>query len=369
METKRLLAVTTMMLSICLVLVGCSGPQTTESTSSPPPTTVVKGKTSPPPTDTATLKVATVTLTPTFTGTFSPSPSSKFTSTAIPTGTPSLLQASTPSPDSTRLMPGIYAAGGCTEYTVVQRTPYGNLAAGFNWCVVSVEISKDGSMIFLISWQLVDFSEQITEVTKRGDLNNPNMFVTDNLKNRYDALTVSGEGAKDIRMEKGVSYISTFTFRPPKPGAYIFTFHDDDNDAEISNIILDKPAIYIYDIEMKWTPTTITYFSDKWTASETDQGGFWLTHMKYPNCQVMEWEPGEPKGTYVNTIDIGSLKYDIYKTAEADYSLREYALVGNLDGTELTQQPLFHVTVPYDDSLPCLDDVSSILASLKPATP
>jgi hypothetical protein len=328
------------------------------------PTTAIVNK----PT-TAHTQVTLNTSLPTSTQTFKATSTQTSTATIQPSEKPTTVPTDTPTVATNSLEPGIYSSGGCTDYVVVKRTPTWDLSAGFHWCVDSVEIHRDGSMMFVVSWQLTNFSEVITEVTKRGDANNPNMYLTDNLGNRYDALSVSGEGAKDIRMEKGNTYYSTFIFRPPKPGAYNFTFHDDDNKQEISNIVLDKPSIYIYDLDLKWTPATITYYSDKWTASETDQGGFKLTHTKYPNCQVMEGEPGNPQGGLINTIDIGTLKYNIYKTQQADYSLREYQLIMGLNLSDSANKPLFLVTVPYEDSTACLEDASTILATLSKKAP
>ncbi len=267
------------------------------------------------------------------------------------------------------MVPGFYSGGGCIDYTIVKKTNYGWPSASFTWCVEYVEIHPDGSMIFVLSWKLLNMSEGITSVTKRGDVNNPNMYLTDNLGNRYDAITVSGEAAFDITMSKDVTYYGTFTFRPPKPGANRFVFHDDDTSKVITDIFLLKPAIYIYSIDLKWSPLSILYYSDKWTAAQTDQGGFKLTHTKYANCEISEEKPGEPQGTYINTIDIRSLKYDIYRTQQADYSLREYVLVGGLDKAALSDKPLIQVAIPYDNSAQCLNDTGTVLASLNVPTP
>jgi hypothetical protein len=267
------------------------------------------------------------------------------------------------------LIPGVYSSGGCLDYTLVKKTNYGWPSASFSWCVEYVEIHKDGSMIFVMSWKLVDFSEGLTSITKRSDVNNSNMYLTDNLGNRYDAVIVSGDAAHDIIMQKDVTYYGTYTFRPPKPNANRFTFHDDDSDKEISDILLLKPSVYIYDIYLKLAPLAITYYTDKWTAGETDQGWFRLTHTKYANCQVMEWQPGEAQGKYRGSIDMGNLTYDMFSAQETDWSLREYVLIGGLENVKLSEKPSFHVTVPYNNSVACLDDVSSILASLKSSLP
>jgi hypothetical protein len=224
-------------------------------------------------------------------------------------------------------------------------------------------------MIFVLSWKLLDFSQGVTQISKASDANNPNMFVTDNLGNRYNSISVSGDANGSIIMEKGKTYYGSFIFRPPKPSANRFAFHDEDNDKVISDIVLDKPSIYIYEINLKWSPATITYYSDKWTSSQTDQGGFKLTHTKYPNCEIAEAEPGEPKGSLINTIEIGSLTYEIYRTQQTDFSLREYVLVGGVDESVLATKPRIIATIPYDNSAQCLDAVGTVLASFHTPSP
>jgi hypothetical protein len=306
---------------------------------------------------------------PTASSTFTPTSTSTFTPTQQPSNTPSSTSTSVPTLASVSLVPGVYSGGGCLDYTLVKKTNYGWPWASFIWCVEYVEIHPDGSMIFVMSWNLYDYSEGLTAITKRSDVNNPKMYLTDNLGNRYDSIIVSDNGAGDLVMVKDVTYYGTFTFRPPKPGANRFTFHDDDNSKVITDILLIEPAVYIYDVELKWSPLSIRYYSDNWTASKTDQGELVLTHTTYNNCQVTEWEPEEAQGKYLNTIDIGTLKYDIFRTQEPDWSLREYVLVGGLETAGLTGTPLFHVTIPYDNSAACLEDVGSILSSVEPAAP
>jgi hypothetical protein len=310
--------------------------------------------------------VSSPTLSATSTHTPVSTPQRTSTVTVLPTQLPTATATITPTLTIGSLLRGVYSSGGCTEYSVVQKHPsYGAIWAGFSWCVVSVEINKDGSMTLMVSWELTDFSEVITKVTKRGDLNNPNMYLTDNLNNQYAVIKVTGDGgAGDLTMEKGITYFCEFLFRPPKPGANTFSFHDDDNKSVISGIVLDKPSIFINDVLLKWTPASITYYSDKWTASQTEQGGFKLTHTKYANCVISESQPGEPQGALINTIDIGALKYDIYRTQMDKWSLREYVLVGGLDEAVLATKPMLQVTIPYENSAECLDAVGTVLASL-----
>jgi hypothetical protein len=338
-------------------------PSESQEVSSVNVATLTPANTNKPPTKTASTQL------PTATSTFAPKPTATLTPTSKSTATLTATPTLTPTLTITSLVPGVYSGGGCLDYTIVKKTNYGWPWASFTWCVEYVEIHPDGSMIFVLSWKLFDMMEGITSVTKRSDINNSNMYLTDNLDNRYDAIIVSGDAAGDIVMEKDVTYYGTFTFRPPKSGANRFAFHDDDNSKVITDILLLEPAVYIYEIDLKWSPLSITYYSDKWNAGKTDQNGVLLTHTKYTNCQVMEWQPGDAQGKYLNTIDIGTLKYDIFRTQEQDWSLREYVLVGGMENAGLDNIPLFHVTVPYDNSAACLEDVSSILASLKLISP
>jgi hypothetical protein len=336
-----------LILSGCMVLVaGCTTQQPSGMPSGSQVINPINISTLSPTNTKQSAIPSTLTQVPSVSATIKLRPTGTNTPTQKPIATTTTTMTLTPTLAISSLVPGVYSGGGCLDYTLVKKTNYGWPWASFIWCVEYVEIHPDGSMIFVMSWNLYDYSEGLTAITKRSDVNNPKMYLTDNLGNRYDSIIVSDNGAGDLVMVKDVTYYGTFTFRPPKPGANRFTFHDDDNSKVITDILLLEPSVYINDIDLKWSPLSITYFSDKWTAGETDLGGAMFTHTKYDNCQVMEWEPGEAQGKYLNTIDIGLLKYDIFRTQEQDWSLREYVLVGGLENAGLTGTPLFPCNHP-----------------------
>ncbi len=195
------------------------------------------------------------------------------------------------------------------------------------------------------------------------------MYLTDNLGNKYMAYQWGGDAAQDVREEIGKTYYGTFTFHSPKPGAVNFTFHDEDTSNVITDIVFTTPSVYIYDIQLAGYPLAISYYSDKWKEDTTDQGAVRLTHLKYANCEIMENQPGAARGSLINSIDIGDLSYDLYRTQQPDYSQREYVLTGGLQNVELPEPVVFVVHIPYDTSSPCIDDVSTILGSVHPAEP
>jgi hypothetical protein len=189
------------------------------------------------------------------------------------------------------------------------------------------------------------------------------LFLSDNQNNRYDPITVNINQMGSMNMVPGTTYYGTIAFPHANPGAYRFVIHDPDNKSEISDILMIDPVITINEITTKFYPLVGSYYSDKWNASETKDGGFWLSHKKYALCEMSEEKPGKPQGSLINTIEIGSLKYDIYRTQQKDFSLREYVLVGGVDEAVLATKPLIIVTIPYDNPAPCLDDIGSVLAS------
>jgi hypothetical protein len=170
-------------------------------------------------------------------------------------------------------------------------------------------------------------------------------------------------------MVPGTTYYRTYTFPHANPGAFRFTIDDPAYKREITKIVLLEPIITINEVVFKYYPLVGSYYSDKWTASQTEQGGFKLTHTKSTNCEITETKPGEPQGALINTIDIGSLKYDLYRTQQEKWSLREYVLVGGLDEATLATRPMLQVTVPYENTAECLDAVGTVLASLHVPAP
>ncbi len=314
---------------------------------------------------------------PTRTTTATPLPIAS--STAAPTTTPSLTPTTQPSATSSpepsftltevsdKLKPGIYGAGGCDAFWIYIDYGYTSYGVQITWCVDHVEVTPDGSMIFVLTYKAdYDFYQHITE---RFSLKSKDLYLTDNLNNRYDPSSISMDGLNSSNMVPGAIYYRTYTFPHANPGAFRFTIDDPAYKREIAKIVLTEPSITLEEVLFKYYPVVGSYHSDKWKTSQTEQGGFELTYTKYANCVISETQPGEPQGALINTIDIGTLKYDIYRTQMEKWSLREYVLVGGLDETVLATKPMLQVTIPYENTAECLDAVGTVLASLREPSP
>lgn len=92
---------------------------------------------------------------------------------------------------------------------------------------------------FNVSWEYVNPNNvPLSNVGKRSDAKNKNMYVTDNMGNQYDHIAVGDAAAKTIGMSPNQPVFGWFLFPQPRPGGIILTFHDDDNKITISRIIL-----------------------------------------------------------------------------------------------------------------------------------
>jgi hypothetical protein len=104
------------------------------------------------------------------------------------------------------------------------------------------------------------------------------MYLTDDLGNRYNHISVGGGAAKDIAMKNGESIVGWFIFPPAQPGVSAFTFHDSDNDIAIKGIVLSDPIIVNEELALKWYPLAVDYKVAVCKAGESEEGGGLLTH-------------------------------------------------------------------------------------------
>lgn len=114
-------------------------------------------------------------------------------------------------------------------------------------CVNSVEVLEDGQMMFRISWGarigegvLTPEGLPATALQKPSDIGNRNMYVTDNLGNRYDFTDLGEAANEDTIIRKDENVQGWFLFPPPQPDAKLFTFHDDDNFWAIAGVSLEQ---------------------------------------------------------------------------------------------------------------------------------
>jgi serine/threonine protein kinase len=105
------------------------------------------------------------------------------------------------------------------------------------FCVEQVTVTSTGNLKFEVSWtgQYVDENYQLK---KGSDTGNKNMYLTDNLSNRYDHLDTGGATAEEVVLRHKQPVFGWFLFPPPVSGATMFTFHDDDLGRSISDINL-----------------------------------------------------------------------------------------------------------------------------------
>ena len=298
------------------------------------------------------LPSSTATLIPTATYTLTPNPTATATLTPLPSETPTPTPTATP--DS--VQPGLYSANGCVTIGLSHST-----IVRVEFCVVRIEVDRNGFMTFIVTWT----AYMPPYMTIHKGAYEGNMYLTDDLGNRYNHIATSGSAGSEYNFEfSGDTTQGVYIFPPARPGATVFTFHDDDNRDVVANLVLINPTIIREVSELAWYPFAVEYLLENWTGGRTPEGGVFLTHNQYPTCQLIEWAPSEVTGRYRNTMDLGPVTYEIYSWNETDYSVREYLGIDGLAGITEDVQPLFHMQVPYENSQDCVFDASEVLGTL-----
>lgn len=342
---KTILRVSTVTFIVVVLLIACT-PNTPKS---PASTATV-----PLPTETLTA-TATETQTPTSTPTSTPEPTS--------TETPTI----TPSPTPNMVMPGSFNVGGCSSIDMPQG---GKLV----FCITNVTVDSNRHMIFTVTWTLSDIPSGFT-VTKRSDQGNKNMYLIDNLGNRYDHIAGGDAAYASVVVTDGAPMSGWFDFGKPPVGAFTFTFHDDDNQVTIGGISLygssAAPTINYREYVLDQYPLSLQYQEDLWQPSILNANEHILVSRTISNCTVRAVEPRQSKGDFKNSVADGSITYDIYGYFDDSIGLfvREYVYKSGLTGIDPNLKPLFLVTIPADTSLNCILDASNLLSSLAPHQP
>ena len=301
----------------------------------------------PPPSSTpTTAHTPTATLPPSPTATSTPTPLPTETETPTPTATPNRLQT------------GLYTANGC----VTIRFPISALYS-VDFCVVRIEVDRNGYLLVTVSWTAHMPPEGW--IKKGSDVDNLNMYMTDEFGNRYDHIGLSGAaGTVYLFTFDGETAFGSYIFPPIRSGGHIISFHDDDNNEEVANLVLVNPTTIRQVTELTWYPFAVEYLLEDWIGTTSPDGGLWLTHREFPTCQLIEWAPGELVGSYKNTMELGPVTFDLYGWNETDWSVREYLAISGLEGITEEVQPFFHLLVPYENSQDCILDASEVMGSL-----
>jgi hypothetical protein len=96
-----------------------------------------------------------------------------------------------------------------------------------------------------------------------------------------------------------------------------------------------------------------------------------LASKSMPTCTIWSFLTREPQGEHKSTIAVGAITYAIYGYFDGNnnFYVREYIYQSGLSGIDPNSKPFFLVTIPADNSLNCIYDVSDVLSSLAPKTP
>ena len=320
------------------------------ASSTPFPTQKVEPQATLTPTDTAS-QTTTSTSVPTATSTSGPTA----TTTLSPTPTNS------PTPDLVYNLPGFYPKSGCASYHL-PKAEY-----NVDFCVLNVTINHDRHMVYTVSWTTHIPGKK--EIRKRPDTDNRKMHLIDDLGKRYDHINVGGTASKFVWMKDGDTATGWFEFPPAQKEAIAFTFYDQQQDVSIGPFSFTAPIILTERTELTWQPIAVEYSITRWEAGKTEAGGLLLTHTEIPWCEIQEWPTSEIQGKYKNTLDLGGTAYEIYGWLEEKVGIREYLAVNSSEDLALETNLLFRASIPYDESLQCIFDISAVLGKLTSINP
>jgi hypothetical protein len=340
--------------AVALLLAACNSQTPLEAPQATEPPEVLSPAEEDPTSSPIPLPSSTPTTAHTPTATLPPPPTATDTPTPLPTDT----ETPTPTATPNRLQTGLYTANGC----VTIRFPISALYS-IDFCVVRIEVDRNGYLLVTLSWTA--HMPPAGWIKKGSDVDNLNMYLTDEFGNRYDHVGLSGAaGTVYLFTFDGETAFGSYIFPPIRSGGHIISFHDDDNNEEVANLVLDNPTIIREVSALNWYPFSVEYLLEDWTASRTEQNELWLTHNEFPACQLIEWAPGDLVGSYKNTIELGPVTYDLYGWNETDWSVREYLAISGLEGITEDVQPFFHLLVSYENAQDCIFDASEVLSSL-----
>jgi hypothetical protein len=340
---------------IALSLAACSSAAASPTATLPQaPATALPASDTPAPTPTPTLELPTATATTEPTATLSP------TVTLTPTITPS--PTLSPTPTVVMIQPGFYATGGCA---VSHPGGSGSSAIDYEFCVLSVEVTRDQHMIFNVSWKVTKLDQGKT-YAKASEQGNDDIYLVDNLGNVYHHLSGGGAAYDGRLLQNNQQVTGWLEFQKVKQGAVNFSFYDETHDIVIKGIPMLFPTVIFEALALRNFPLQLEYSTLKWAVGTLPDGSPGLLHQKIEGCIIQEKPSGQPQGTLYNLSQvIGDATYAIYGAIDqaSNTAFREYVLLG---GAELVQagQPLFRVTIPLDNSTVCVYDASDVLGKL-----
>jgi uncharacterized cupredoxin-like copper-binding protein len=101
-----------------------------------------------------------------------------------------------------------------------------------------VEVDSNGFMKLIITYQAIVIP--YNALYKESDIGNTNMYLTDELNNRYDFVDIGGAAASYTVFYNSTAVSGWFTFPPEQNNTRIFFFHDGDLGVTSPEIVLEN---------------------------------------------------------------------------------------------------------------------------------
>jgi hypothetical protein len=261
----------------------------------------------------------------------------------------------------TMIMPGNYYIGKCADIDP-------GLGVKEKFCINDIRVDKKRHMFFNVSWTASNVPNPPGYIIKHSDKNNYQIYLTDNLGNRYDQAAGGGAAYRDTHLENDLPHPGWFEFGSPPVGAIKFNYYDKNNHLVIKDIVLIPGYGYIqYDtLPLSQYPLIIKYDKDKWNPTKSADNTNMLTNKTLPACTIQPKSPSAPVGKFKSLTADGDIYYKIYGYFDdaQDLYIREYIYESGIKGLDPSLKPFFYVTIPAVKSQECIVAVNNVLARL-----
>ncbi len=139
----------------------------------------------------------------------------------------SLITVANAGDDINNLPVTAYGVGNCVRITADS-----SRRLGWDWCVNSVVVVPGQGI--RVHTSRTAFTSSGYRLDIYSDVGNRNMYLTDNLGNRYDFTTLGGAASRTTNHRNGTTSYAWYLFPFPDSNATALTFHDDDQSVVIS---------------------------------------------------------------------------------------------------------------------------------------
>lgn len=137
--------------------------------------------------------------------------------------------------------------------------------------------------------------------------------------------------------------------------------------SSVTPTITPSPTLYpIGHLDLHAYGLALRYRTSIWQRGEDQSHRGFITHRSIADCRIREWGPGSVYGELVSTTTLGTITYEIWGWTNSDGTrTRHYFALSGFENPSAPNIPDIEVLLPSGDTLPCIADVATVLATLQ----